>query len=189
MTRPSRIRIGGGALNRKAVGPAPGGGTRPLLARIKKSLFDILSPDLAAARVLDAFAGTGAFGLEALSRGAASAVLVELDAGACTALRRSVGELGLAGRARVLQAEAGATLRAFAAAGDRFRVVFLDPPFAQDRAAELLAAAAGVLDPGGTAVLRLPVHRRLPAGGDGLTLVRHNRYGISSVGFYRKEAA
>ena len=187
MRRISKLRIGAGALKARPVGREPGPGTRPLLAGIRKSLFDILGPRLPGAAVLDVFAGTGSFGLEALSRGAASAVLVEMDHEAVRWLKESVATLGLGDRARIVPAEAGATLRALAAAGERFGVVMLDPPFAQDRAAELLAGAAGVLAPGGIVVLRLPVHRRLPAGADALALVRHNRYGVSGVGFYERE--
>lgn len=183
----SRMRIGAGALKARKVGRPPGPGTRPLLAGIRKSLFDILSPRLPGAQVLDAFAGTGSFGLEALSRGAESAVLVELDATAVRFLRESAATLGVAPRARIVAGEAGAVMRGMAEAGDRFGIVMLDPPFAQDRAPELLGAAAGVLAPGGIVVLRLPTHRRLPAGAASLVLVRNNRYGISGVGFYERD--
>ena len=180
------MRIGAGALKARKVGRPPGPGTRPLLAGIRKSLFDILSPRLAGAHVLDAFAGTGSFGLEALSRGADLAVMVELDPTAVRFLKESAATLGVAARARVVAGEAGATMRGMAEAGDRFGIVMLDPPFGQDRAPELLIAADGVLAPGGVVVLRLPAHRRLPAGAHDLALVRHNRYGVSSVGFYER---
>ncbi len=179
------MRIGGGALKRRSVGGGPQPGTRPLLARIRKSLFDILGPGLKGARVLDAFAGTGSFGLEAVSRGAAEAVLVEMNPAACGALREAARGLGVGDRVRVVQADVEAALRSLAGEENRFGVVLLDPPFALERSAELLAGAAGVVAPHGTVMLRLPVARRLPPGANGLTLIRHNRYGISAVGFYR----
>ncbi len=181
-------RIGAGGSRGKRLRTPAGKGTRPLLARIKQSLFDILSPRLEGACVLDVFAGAGSFGLEALSRGAAEAVLVEAGAEAARAIGDNIGSLGLAGRAVLRRADAEAALAALAAERRTFDIVLLDPPFALERDAALLTAAARVTGGGGVVLLRVPRERRLPDREGGLRLARQERYGVSLVGFYDKEA-
>lgn len=179
-------RIGSGGMRGRPLRAPAGGGTRPLLARIKKSLFDILAPRLEGARILDVFAGAGNFGLEALSRGAAHAVLVESGPEAARAIGDNIKALGLAGRASLRQADAEPALGSLAAEPRAFEVVFLDPPFATDRDAALLALASRVTADGGIVLLRVPRERRLPPRVPGLRLTRQERYGISLVGFYSK---
>ncbi|MGN6222771.1 16S rRNA (guanine(966)-N(2))-methyltransferase RsmD [Pseudoxanthomonas sp.] len=103
-------------------------GLRPSSDRVRETLFNWLMPKLAGARVLDAFAGSGALGLEAVSRGAAHAVLLERDAGLAAALRGAVERLGAATQARVVCVDALAWLAD--APAEPFDIVFLDPPFA-----------------------------------------------------------
>lgn len=102
-------------------------GLRPTAERIRETLFNWLAPQLAGARCLDLFAGTGALGLEALSRGAASAVFVESSPTAIAALHRNVELLG-ATEAEIINGDAMAYLQACNTA---FDLVFLDPPFAE----------------------------------------------------------
>ena len=104
-------------------------GLRPTSERIRETLFNWLAPHIAGARCLDLFAGTGALGLEALSRGAASATFVERSKPAVATLRRNVMALG-ADNATVLEADALEYLRR--SGSESFDVVFLDPPFAAD---------------------------------------------------------
>ena len=87
--------IAGRAAGRRLAAPGPG--TRPLTDRVKQALFAILEPELAGARFLDLCAGTGAAAIEALSRGAAGALLVELDARACRTITENLAHTGLAG--------------------------------------------------------------------------------------------
>jgi len=125
-------------------------GLRPTSERIRETVFNWLAPRIAGARCLDLFAGTGALGLEALSRGAASTVFVEKSKRAIQALQRNVASLDARGAVIVV----GAANDFMAAARDeRFDVVFLDPPFADDNLSELcrlidesglLASAANV---------------------------------------------
>ena len=103
-------------------------GLRPTADRVRETVFNWLQPRLAGARVLDVFAGSGAFGLESLSRGAREAHLVEQDARACEGLRATIERLGATDHARVHRADALAWLRA--PLHGRFDIVFLDPPFA-----------------------------------------------------------
>ena len=117
-------------------------GLRPTAERIRETLFNRLAPHIAGARCLDLFAGTGALGLEALSRGAASATFVESSQLAATTLRRNVETLDAKG-ATVLEADAYAFLGE--KEGETFDIVFLDPPFADEAAGELCR----LLDVGG----------------------------------------
>jgi len=169
-----------------------GSGTRPVLARIKKSVFDYLQPRMKGARVLDLFAGAGTFGLEALSRGAALVVLVEKGGAALAAIRDNVRALGKGKTAKVVAADAFALPEGFGAESSGpggsggFDIMFIDPPFAETRDGELLEAAARLLGPTGVAVLRVPSGRALVARHAGLVLAREKVYGESRVGYYRR---
>lgn len=177
-------RIGSGDMRGRKLRTPAGTGTRPLLGRIKKSLFDILAPRLPGARVLDVYAGSGSFGLEALSRGAAEAVLVESDRTAAGVIRDNIAKLGLRGHAHVAQQDARSAMSALAGGGHEFDLVFLDPPFRMDAAGELLACAVPLVASGGLVILRVARGRRLPESGAGVTLEREKKYGASKVGFY-----
>ncbi|ADV27040.1 methyltransferase [Pseudoxanthomonas suwonensis 11-1] len=126
---PGVVRIIGGRWRGTRLPVADVAGLRPTSDRVRETLFNWLMPALPGARVLDLFAGSGALGLEALSRGAAEAVLVERDPGAATALRGNVARLGAP--ARVVEADAlrwlGSAESASMPAAD---IVFIDPPFA-----------------------------------------------------------
>lgn len=134
------------ARGRKLQAP-PGSATRPTSDRVREAVFDMLvSMDaVEGSRVLDLFAGSGALGIECLSRRAGSAVLVDHDAGAIDTIRRNLAVLGeAAGRAEVVMADAVAYL----SQAPRFDLVLADPPYAFDRWADLLEGLrdrAGIL--------------------------------------------
>jgi 16S rRNA (guanine966-N2)-methyltransferase len=108
---------------------APAGrGTRPTSDRLRESLFSVLG-DVSGLRVLDAFAGSGALGLEALSRGAATAEFWETSAAALRALRANVERLGYADRSAVRRQDARRRLAAAADAGETYQLILLDPPY------------------------------------------------------------
>jgi len=150
--------IAGEARGRRIRGPR-GRVTRPALDQLRESVFSILGEAVEGCAVLDLFAGAGAFGLEAVSRGAASAIFVERDRSALLALEHNIQDLGFAGRCRVVRADA---LR-FEPRGIH-DLIFVDPPFALfDDAEEPLALVrrlerllASALGPGGTLLLRIP---------------------------------
>jgi 16S rRNA (guanine(966)-N(2))-methyltransferase RsmD len=122
----------------------PGRALRPTLDRVRESLFSILGDDVEGARALDLFAGTGALGIEALSRGAASALFVDADARALAVLRKNLAALGLERRARAQQAKLPRALKTLLRAGPAFDIIFADPPYRTSLAREtieLLAAA------------------------------------------------
>jgi 16S rRNA (guanine(966)-N(2))-methyltransferase RsmD len=187
------LRIGSGVLRGRRL--ATPGASRPPLALLRKSLFDILAPRLPGARILDVYAGSGSLGLESVSRGAARVDFVEESGEACRILADNVARTGLAGTAaascpascRVICREALVGMRELEKAEVMYDVVFLDPPFADERDGELLSAASRLVEPGGVVILRIPARRTLPPVRDALRLIRHNRYGASLVGVYARE--
>lgn len=167
---------------------APGPVTRPLGDRVKQTLFAILEPDLPGATVFDLFAGSGAAGIEALSRGAARAVFVERDARAVGTIRANLERTGLAGHADVVRADAIAWLRdAHRADEPPPTIAFVDPPY-EDRAAlaDALAALGPLVPPGGRVVAK-HFWRDAPPGRVGLLASeRERRFGETALTFYRR---
>ncbi|GAB2475342.1 RsmD family RNA methyltransferase [Jatrophihabitans fulvus] len=163
----------------------PDDGTRPTSDRAREGLFNTLAGriDLEGARVLDLYAGTGAVGLEALSRGAASVVLVESDRRAVAVLRRNVGTVGLTG-ARVEHRPVAAAL---ADASGPFDLVFADPPYALDdeTLAAVLQAAGRLLAEGGVIVVERSARGPEPRWPDCVTPLSQKRYGEAVLWYGR----
>jgi 16S rRNA (guanine(966)-N(2))-methyltransferase RsmD len=174
-------RIIAGRFGGRRIAAPPGTGTRPTSDRVREALFSILAARVADARVLDLFAGSGALGLEALSRGAAAATFVESSPHALRALRANVAALGA--DADVVRADALRWLRAASAAVRQYDLVFLDPPYRQ---AETLGAALSellpsVLGPGALVVAesdrRAPLELTIPT-------LDERRYGDTLIRFH-----
>jgi 16S rRNA (guanine966-N2)-methyltransferase len=143
---PHEVRIIGGLWKRSKLPVVDAPGLRPTPDRVRETLFNWLGQDLAGWRCLDAYAGSGALGFEAASRGAAGVVLVDRDPKLVRSLRASRERLG-ASQVTVEQADAIAYMRRAPAAA--FDIVFLDPPFAQGLSEPALAAAGRLVVPGG----------------------------------------
>lgn len=165
-----------------------GDATRPTGSRVKQTLFDILAGEVPGSRFLDVFAGGGGIGLEALSRGAARVVLVDDRAEAAAAIRRNAQLLaGVGGEVRIFRQDARVAVPALAAAGERFDVVFLDPPYASDLYEPLLQeiGSVGLLAPGGVVVAEHFHKRSLPETIGSLGRARSVRVGDHRLTFYR----
>ena len=179
----SRI-IGGSARGRKI--DVPSSGTRPTSDRAREGLFSTLTSllDLEDSSVLDLYSGSGAIGLEALSRGAASAIMVESDARAANTIRANLAHLKFAG-GRVVQAGVSTFLQS--GAKEIPAVIFLDPPYDHDLAGDLRA----LLDHGwlGTETV-VCVERasrdRTMAWPDGMAAIKERRYGIATLWYGRR---
>lgn len=159
---------------------AAGDGARPTSSRARAALFDILGQAISGAVVLDLFAGSGAVGIEAVSRGARSAVLVEPDA---AGIQAAIDRLDARGEIRVLGKPARAAVRHLSREGARFDVVFADPPYDEPLDPELLAAIPGVLGPGGVFVLQRDAKTGDPEI-PGLRLERRSAYGRNVFLFF-----
>ncbi len=181
--------IGGSAGGRRLRAPR-GQATRPTADRVKEAIFNILGSPPPGARVLDLYAGAGALGLESLSRGAASAVLIDEARAAAECIAGNAAALGMSERTRVVRAPVRSALARLAAAGEApFHWIFLDPPYASDEAALALAALGGaqaaLVAPGATVIVEHD-RRRPPADRYGrLTREDRRRYGDTEVSFYR----
>lgn len=159
-----KVRIIGGRWRGTRLSVPEVAGLRPTSDRVRETLFNWLMPMLPGAHVLDLFAGSGALGLEALSRGAASAVLVERDPVLAAALRALAGRLPGGEAANVVQADASAWLAS--QAPESFDLAFVDPPFAAGMWDAVLPRVSQVLRPDGWLYVEAPHEAvfALPAG-------------------------
>ena len=184
------MRVRAGALKGQRLTTPTGSTTRPTADRVRIACLDTLMPYLGAGPFLDLYAGGGGVGIEALSRGAPSAVFVERDARALRALLDNVERLGLGDRTRVMREDAARAVSALARRGDRFAVVFLDPPYDAPWAASVLevVAAGAALAPGAVVVLQHPT-KSPPADALGvLRLWKARRFGETTLTFFRRHA-
>jgi 16S rRNA (guanine966-N2)-methyltransferase len=181
--------IAGSARGIRLLGPADR--VRPLGDRLKQALFAILEPELRGRAFLDLFAGSGAAGIEALSRGATSATFVELDRASSEAIARNLEATHLAGpAAHVVRADVLAWLGG-ASPDAPFQVAFLDPPY--DRPDLLAAALEGLASAGrgatvatsGLVVAKHPARSGQPDRIGLLASLRERRFGESALTFYR----
>jgi 16S rRNA (guanine966-N2)-methyltransferase len=170
---------------------APGPGTRPLSDRVKQTLFAILEPALSGARVLDLFAGSGAAGIEALSRGAARATFVESDAGAVHVIAENLERTHLAAGGRPIRADAIRWLVSVGVTAGPFDLVFVDPPYADPAmlvsVLEQLGATPSVLAADARVVAKHFWRDRPPPAVGLLASDRERRFGETSLTFYRRQ--
>ena len=153
---------------------------RPTQALVREAIFDMIGPSVADAAVLDLFAGSGALGIEALSRGAAEAIFVDRDEQALRAVRRNLDALGLAGRGRVVRADVARWLRAHADEVSRASLVLLDPPY-NDAVLEHVLALLDELAAAGTRVAAERAQRQPLPSLRRLETLRERRYGDTAV--------
>lgn len=155
----NRLRIVGGAWRSRMVRFPDAAGLRPTPDRVRETLFNWLGQRLPGLRCVDLFAGSGALGFEAKSRGAARVVLVERDRRVCEQLRRTAAELGAEG-IEIVNADALAWL---SGPGERYDVAFVDPPYASGLAAPALAALEPRLAPGARVYVEAPAALQAPS--------------------------
>jgi 16S rRNA (guanine966-N2)-methyltransferase len=181
------LRLSGGELRSREISVPPGRTIRPTPGRVKEALFSIVGERLRDAAVLDLFAGTGAIGFEALSRGAAHATFVEAHRPTALRLRLTAARLGVEARTTVVAAPAERAARALAGP---FDFVYADPPYADGPPAAALAAlrASGAIGP-----QTLVVYEHRPGAVDlaaaGLVSRRTVRYGDVALDFLSAERA
>jgi 16S rRNA (guanine(966)-N(2))-methyltransferase RsmD len=184
------MRIIAGSLRSRTLQAPPGLATRPTSDRLRETLFNVLAPRLRGAQFLDLYAGSGAVGIEALSRGAAQAVFVERAPAALSVLRANLTRLGMTAGFRIHPGSVAAYLRR-AQAGDAqgFDIVFLDPPYdAADEYATVLGllggGAAGLLAPCALVIAEHRRKERLEDGYGSLVRSRLLEQGDATLSFY-----
>jgi 16S rRNA (guanine966-N2)-methyltransferase len=176
----NRVRIIGGQYRRRLLDFPGGGGLRPTADRVRETLFNWLGQDLPGWGCLDLFAGSGALGFEAASRGAARVVMIERDRAAHEALERNRATLG-AGAVELVFADA---LTWLAGSRETFDLIFVDPPFGSGRAAPALADLARHLRPGGQVYVEQATPVEAPPG---FIIHRSGRAGRSHFALLVKE--
>jgi len=186
------MRIVGGRLKGRTLATPASRAIRPTSERLRESIFDILEHrfpgHIEGARVADLFAGTGALAIEALSRGARFALLIDNGAQARALLRANVEALALGGVTRIWRADA--TRLGAAPAGGPFALAFLDPPYGQGLAAPALASlvAGGWLEPDALLVVEEAAHADIAAPA-GLVRIDERVYGDTKIAIFQARAA
>ncbi|MBO9559278.1 MAG: 16S rRNA (guanine(966)-N(2))-methyltransferase RsmD [Caulobacter sp.] len=185
------MRIVSGQYRGKTIVTPPGDNTRPTSDRARQAVFNILehaawAPELHGARVIDVFAGSGALGLEAMSRGAAFCLFVETDDNARGAIRENMEAFGLFGQARVHRRDATDPGVRPGSVGQPFDIAFLDPPYAKGLGEKALAAlrAGDWLAPGAVVVFERGRDEPDPAP-EGFERLDARDYGAARVFFFR----
>jgi 16S rRNA (guanine966-N2)-methyltransferase len=185
------LRVIGGVLRGRVLSVPPGRSIRPTSNRVREALFSSIQEQLPGARVLDLYAGSGALGIEALSRGAESVVFVERAAAALDALQRNLDALGLVERSAVMRCEVLVALRRLRSDPKiRFDLILADPPYGAEDLPEALASLVegGLLAPAGMVVVE--ASRRHPVGVvAGLECERERTYGDTVLSRWRPSAA
>ena len=176
------MRIVGGNLGGRVLRAPGGASTRPTSEKVREAVFNILGA-VVDARVLDLFAGSGALGLEALSRGAAHATFVDSARAAVAAIRGNLRALGIADRATVIAGDAVAAARQVPPAP--WQLVFVDPPYRSDLAVRAVAALPEAhLAPGAMIVIEHDRHNEPPDPLGSLLRTDQRRYGDTLISFY-----
>lgn len=187
------MRITGGKYRGREIAAPAGKGTRPVLTRVRQAIFNTLAPHLSDAAVLDPFCGTGGFAIEALSRGARTAVCVDLSAEAVATIRDNLRRLEVEEEVLVYRNDAFAAVRKLAALGRRFGVIAVAPPYWKGLEPKMLALVDEVdlLEEGGILFVQRDTKDRLAAERPPLVRLVHRKtreYGNTVIDYYvRKE--
>ena len=178
--------IGGNARGRQLKVPK-GQALRPTAGRVKESLFDILPHDLSGAKVLDLFAGTGNLTIEALSRGAVEAILVDSSAQSGKAIRENLRRLNLASRGKLWMMPVTRALPLLARQGETFDLIFMDPPYER----RLIEPALKIIDKetllrdSGVLIAEHSIREPITFHLETLNLTDQRRYGSTTLSFFR----
>ena len=160
--------------------------TRPTTDRVKEALFSIIHFEVPGARVLDLFGGTGQLGIEALSRGAKSAVFVDADAGACSLIRENLKRTKMEASSKIVRSDYLSYLRS---CKETFDIIILDPPYAEVFLENALKSIAeiDILQSGGIIIAERPLGKDLPWDFPGFQRSKDYKYGNILLTIYRKD--
>lgn len=178
------MRIIAGTLKSRRLATPDFEGLRPSSDSLRETLFNVIAPRVPGANLLDGFAGTGAIGIEALSRGAASVTFVDDDRRAIALVGENVRRCGVAERCVIIRGRLTEVSRRLTLAP--FDLILLDPPYDEKDLSAVLEAAAGVLSDGGLVVLEHARRREAPESAGNLTRTRSLVSGDSALAFYER---
>ena len=180
------MRVVAGAARGVALKTPEGLTTRPTADRVKEAMFSILQFDLPGTAVLDLFGGTGQLGIEALSRGAKSAVFVDEGEAACSLIRENLRRTKLEKQAKVIRSD---YLQFLKQSKDKFDIILLDPPYAEVFLENALKCITeiDILQSGGIIVCERPIEKDLPFEYAGYRCSKDYKYGKTLVTLYRKD--
>jgi 16S rRNA (guanine(966)-N(2))-methyltransferase RsmD len=176
------MRIIAGALKGRRIDAPDWPGLRPTSDRLRETLFNVLAPRIEGARFLDAYAGTGAVGIEALSRGASHVTFIERDPRAARLIEQNLSRCGVEDRYAIIRA--GFTTAA-AGLAETLDIVFLDPPYGADEMVGSLTAAAHLLATDGVMIVEHARRDAAPEQIEGLVRTRELVQGDSALAFYK----
>jgi 16S rRNA (guanine966-N2)-methyltransferase len=178
--------IAGTARGRRLLAPRSEA-IRPTADRVRESIFNVLGQSLSGQEVLDLFAGTGALALEALSRGAGGAVLVDSDREAIRLCKANAEGLGFVDRVRILNSPVARAIKLLQREGARFDLIFADPPYAARELAQIVGAveAAALFNPGGVFCVEHDKRKAAPAAAGRLSKIDERGFGDTVVSIYR----
>ena len=181
------MRVIGGTYRGRRLRTIGGQTVRPTSDRLRETLFNILSGDVAGSSFLDICAGSGAVSIEAISRGAARATMIEISRRTCAVIEENLKSLGISSKSLVINSDALAALKRIEASGRRFDIIFFDPPYGSDLYSKVMAflGSRDVVEPGGIIIVE---HRAKmpPEDVDGLHLYRRLKQGESALAFYER---
>jgi len=178
------LRIVAGTLRGRRIKAPEGDSTRPTSERVREALFNLIGPVPEGARVLDLYAGSGALGIEAMSRGAGRVVFVERDPRVRLLIEENLAGLGLERQARVEGVDAGS---AAAFAEGPFDLVLADPPYGAADLAALLERAGRAIAPDGVVAVEQAAGGELPEPPESLALWKDRRYGSTRIVLYVRQ--
>jgi 16S rRNA (guanine966-N2)-methyltransferase len=180
-----KLRIISGLYGGRSITAPDTDATHPMSERVRNAMFNIISSDIKGASVLDAFAGSGAVGIEAMSRGAAHATFIERDRKASDALSTNIELFGLGSQATCVHGTVEAYVRSET---ELFDIIFVDPPY-DDMQLSTAFSLTSLLQPNGLMVLSYPGRGEAPTGTNGVVVVDNRSYGTAALAFYRKKDA
>lgn len=184
------MRIVSGKYGGIRLTPVKSDKTRPTTDKVKESLFSMTGPYYQGGNFLDLFAGSGAVGIEAVSRGMDSAVLVDRQYQAIKAIKENIAKIHAEDRFEVIKGNAEVILKQLAEDGVKFDMVFLDPPYKLQKITETLSKLKSLqlLNDGATVICETDNHTELPDELDGFQAVKQKNYGLTNLTIYDYQA-
>ena len=177
------MRVIAGTARSRRLRTLQGEAVRPTADRVREAVFSVIQFDIQGRRVLDLFAGSGAMGIEALSRGAKSAAFVDVSPQAVEVVRENLETVGLAQKTTVHK---GDFERFLAMNGETFDIIFLDPPYRKNLIPKALPLLADRLSDHGMVICEYATDEQVPENSGALNAVKTYRYGKTMVTIYRK---